>query len=222
MGVIIWSHWIWEIGLLFIIIGCIYVNSDDANDRFTEFWDALQPFIATTSILGLILSYSCFFICITDEAENYNDKKAVERILTKYGSWAEMHKYCKNCWWNGTKILLAVLVVAAFIGGIILIKGLKKKKLQKKLKEIDIAIKKVNEQKLRILKPNQYEQSKEYEELDRMEDVLTKAKSNIERQAAMAEVSRGIHAIKDIQRDYEFIDVQSEIDEIDALNELGW
>lgn len=203
MSIIVWSHWIWEIGLLFLIIGCLYVNSDNVSDNFINFWNfsPLPYIMLIVSILAITISYFCLCIGVNDSAEDYS---------------------YKNCWWNGTKMLLAVLVVAAIVGGIILFKSLKKKSFEKKLKEIDIAIKKVNEQKRKILKTHQYGQSKEYEELDRMEDVLTDAKTNIERQAAMAEVSRGIRAIKDIQRDYEFIDVQKEIDEIDALNELGW
>ena len=171
-------------------------------------WMALwvSPAICYSSCMSSETGYGGFesqeiFI---DTIEKYNDKYDVS-ISTE----EEFKVFVKEQWKLGNKIRNIGIFVLFIIFLLLYIYDYNTNKIDRELDKINDSI--------NILK----RKDKRTEEEERLLFILKYSKEKIIKQMELAEVKNGIKALKKIEKECNGVDIQNEIDELEALYELN-
>ena len=140
----------------------------------------------------------------TDNIEKYNDKYDMS-ISTE----EEFKVFAKEQWNLGNKIRNIGIFVLFIIFLLLHIYDYNINKIDRELDKINNSIS--------ILK----QKDKRTEEEERLLFILKYSKEKIIKQMELAEVKNGIKALKKIEKECNGVDIQNEIDELEALYELN-
>lgn len=211
------------IGAIFfwIIIACVflYYKSEIAQDFFNDN-DAVMGFIISVCTLCcLIFWIPSFMYYFGNRNENcgYVSEEACFEVIEKYNdkynlsmtTEDEFRDFQKEQWNIGSNIRNIGLIVIVIVVISILIYEYLSTRMERELEKIDVSI-----NSLKSLK-NQTEEEK------KLLFILKQSKEKILKQQRMAKVHSGIKALKKIEKTYNEIDIQSDIDELEALYKLN-
>ena len=205
--------------VIFCVISCL-------NKTFRDFY-ILNAEICivggTLIIIGWMVlwmsSAVCYSSCMSSEAEyagfesqeifidtieKYNDKYDVS-ISTE----EEFKAFAREQWNLGNKIRNTGIFVLSIIFLILYIYDYNTNKIDRELDKINDSI--------NILE----RKNRRTEEEERLLFILKYSKEKIIKQMELAEVKNGIKALKKIEKECNGVDIQNEIDELEALYELN-
>ena len=205
--------------MIFCVISCL-------NKTFRDFYilNAVICIVGgTLIILGWMAlwvpSVICYSSCMSSEAEyagfttqeGFTD--AIEKYNNKYdmsiSTEEEFKVFVREQWKLGNKIRNIGIFVLSIIFLILYIYDYNTNKIDRELDKINDSI--------NILKRN----NRRTEEEERLLFILKYSKNKIIKQMELAEVKNGIKALKKIEKEYNSVDIQNEIDELEALYKLN-
>ena len=205
--------------VIFCVISCL-------NKTFRDFYNLNAEICivgGTLIIIGWmalwISSVACYSSCMSSETEyggftsqelfidtieKYNDKYDVS-ISTE----EDLKVFAKEQWKLGNKIRNIGIFVLFIIFSLLHIYDYNINKIDRELDKINNSIS--------ILK----QKDKRTEEEERLLFILKYSKEKIIKQMELAEVKNGIRALKKIEKECNSVDIQNEIDELEALYKLN-
>ena len=205
--------------VIFCVISCL-------NKTFRDFYNLNAEICivgGTLIIIGWmalwISSVACYSSCMSSETEyggftsqelfidtieKYNDKYDVS-ISTE----EDLKVFAKEQWKLGNKIRNIGIFVLFIIFSLLHIYDYNINKIDRELDKINNSIS--------ILK----RKDKRTEEEERLLFILKYSKEKIIKQMELAEVKNGIKALKKIEKECNGVDIQNEIDELEALYKLN-
>lgn len=209
--------------LFWLMIFCVISY---LNKTFRDFYDLNAEICIVGGILIIIgwmvlwvSSVGCYSSCMSskngyggfksqeifiDTIEKYNDKYDMS-ISTE----EDLKVFAKEQWNLGNKIRNIGIFILFIIFSLLHIYDYNINKIDRELDKINNSIS--------ILK----RKDKRTEEEERLLFILKYSKEKIIKQMELAEVKNGIKALKKIEKECNGVDIQNEIDELEALYELN-
>lgn len=218
MTIFVWHG----IGAIFfwIMIACMFL--DYKSEMVKQFFNenaGFTAFIMGISILCCVIFWvPSFLIYSGNRHENcgYTAEgcfKVIEKYNDKYNlsmtTIDEFRNFQKEQWNIGNKIRNIGLIVIAIVVISILIYEYCSTRMERELEKIDESI-----YSLMSL-------DNKTEEENKLLFLLKKSKEKILKQERIAKVHSGIKALKKIEKTYDEIDIQTDIDELEALYKLN-
>lgn len=211
------------IGAIFfwIIIACVflYYKSEMVQDFFIEKEEFTGCIMCVCVVFCLIFWLPSFLMYGGNKNENcgYTSEEACFKVIEKYNdkynlsmtTADEFKNFQKEQWNIGSKIRNIGLIVISIVVISILIYEYFSTRMERELDKIDESIKSL------ISLNNKTEEEK------KLLFMLKQSKEKILKQQRMMKVQSGIKALKKIEQTYGEIDIQSDIDELEALYKLN-